>query len=362
MKINVINRHICLLFCFSVVFLLTFFKSWIFALLIVIPILYVWYTKTSFIKTTIYLFLSLIPCLIYFFIKDFNFLTYLNSLIQTKTGFNLRKYISSYLDRSYDDLTSNFIKLMVLNIKIDESYYLYKKIANLSVVYLIVISGFHLMFIKKIFNFLFKKFPKIAFLVNTILFVFYCYPLNFSYSVLRVLLTHLFSIISKKYSNGIYESTSMSGMLCLICFPSSCFSLSFGLSYICTFAVIYVISLEIKNKILEKILINVCAIIISLPMIMSIDSNISLIAIINSFIFSYFFCFVFVYFFMFGFILFLYPIHHLLTLLVFNVVEGFNIINITVSLNIFNTWLTCAYYILFFLIIMITYKRNNFQW
>lgn len=163
MKINVINRHICLLFCFSVVFLLTFFKSWIFALLIVIPILYVWYTKTSFIKTTIYLFLSLIPCLIYFFIKDFNFLTYLNSLIQTKTGFNLRKYISSYLDRSYDDLTSNFIKLMVLNIKIDESYYLYKKIANLSVVYLIVISGFHLMFIKKIFNFLLRNFLKLLF-------------------------------------------------------------------------------------------------------------------------------------------------------------------------------------------------------
>ncbi|MDE6477511.1 MAG: ComEC/Rec2 family competence protein [Mycoplasmoidaceae bacterium] len=185
---------------------------------------------------------------------------------------------------------------MILNKKVGDSYTLYKKMIDMSIVYLIVISGFHLMFIKKITNLIFKKIPFFQFIFNFFLFFFYVYLLNFNASVLRVFLC---LIISKCLKNkNLYDTTALSGIIVLLFVPSLCFSLSFQLSYICTFGVIFIVSLTIKSKILEKILINTCAVVISLPLVLSINNQISILAIINSFIFGYFFCFVFVYFFL----------------------------------------------------------------
>lgn len=224
------------------------------------------------------------------------------NLINEKQGFSIKNLMANYLDKEYDSLTSLFIKLMILNIEVDESYHLYKKMISLSIVYLIVISGFHLMFIKKLIGFIFKKNPKIGLTINLTILLLYSYILNFSMSVFRVFLTIVFSKLTSKKCKGDYEFTAMSGILCLFCFPSVCFSLSYPLSYICTFGIIYVGSLEIKNLILEKVFMNIVAIVLSLPFVLSINKEISLLAIINSFIFSYFLCFVFVYFFFFEFI------------------------------------------------------------
>lgn len=354
------SKHLVFLLILSVIFLLTFYKNIIYTLLFPTIFIYQFFSKVSFRKVIIYLILSFIPSLMYFFVKEFNFLAFLCNFINTKTNFILSEKISNFLDLKYDSLTANFIKLMILNIKAEESYILYKKMINLSIVYLIVISGFHLMFIKKITNFIFKKIAIFQFIFNFFLFFFYSYLLNFNASVLRVFLC---LIISKCFkSKNQYDITSFSGILILFFIPSLCFSLSFQLSYICTFGVIFVISLSIRNKIIEKIMINIFAILISLPFVISINSEISLLAIINSYIFAYFFCFIFMYFFLSWFLTFLWPIHYFITALVFNLIEGFNIINIKISLNFHNLYLSCSYYILIFLIIMITYKKTNYQW
>lgn len=354
------SLHLLYLFLMSVIFLLVIYKSRIYLLLFTMLIIYQYFSTIRFKRILVYLFISIIPSLIYFFIKDFNFLHFFCDLINTKQGFSICNKMSEYLDKKYDQLTANFIKLMVLNIKLDESYDLYKKMINLSVVYLIVISGFHLMFIKKLTHLIFKKIPKFEYFFNLFLFLFYSFLLNFSFSVLRVFLNLITNKIIK--NNNQYESTALAGLVNLLFIPSSCFSLSFDLSYICTFAVIFVITLQINNKILEKILINICAVIVSLPFVLSINKDISMLAILNSFVFGYFFCFIFVYFFLFGFIYFLLPIHYFLTSIVFLIVEGFNILNIKISLNFNNLYFSCSYYILIFLIIMNTYKKTNFQW
>lgn len=355
-----IKKHWVFLLMISVFFLLVFYKNIAYILLFLIALGYVFLTKISWKRTIVYLILSLVPSFIFFFIKDFNLFTFLCNFINNKVNFNLSEKICDFLDSKYDDRTASFIKLMILNKKVGDSYTLYKKMIDMSIVYLIVISGFHLMFIKKITNLIFKKIPFFQFIFNFFLFFFYVYLLNFNASVLRVFLC---LIISKCLKNkNLYDTTALSGIIVLLFVPSLCFSLSFQLSYICTFGVIFIVSLTIKSKILEKILINTCAVVISLPLVLSINNQISILAIINSFIFGYFFCFVFVYFFLTWFLVFLLPIHQFITMIVFNIIEGFNIINIKISLNFSNLYLSCSYYILCFVIIMITYKKTNYQW
>lgn len=356
------NYHFLFLLMLAVIIMLTIFKDAIYILLLTIPFVYAWYNKLKLKLILIFSILSFIPSIIYFLIKDFNFLVYFVNLINEKQGFSVRDLMSNYLDNKYDPLTSSFIKLMILNIKVDESYYLYKKMISLSIVYLIVISGFHLMFIRKLVEFIFKKVPKISLAINLIIFFFYSFILNFSMSVFRVFLTMVFSKLTSRRCKGEYEFTAMAGVFCLFCFPSVCFSLSYALSYICTFGIIYVASLEIKNFILEKVLMNIVAIILSLPFVLSINKEISLLAVINSFIFSYFFCFVFIYFFFFWYIWILWPIHDFITQLVFMIVNGFNVINIMVMFSFQNKWFNCSYYLLCFITIMITYKKIKYSW
>ncbi len=354
------NRHLLCLLLLCVIFLLVFLKDVRCLSLLLMVVLYKSFTNISFKRLIFYFVISFVPTIMFFAIKNFNFLTFLCNLINTKMKFNIRDLMCNFLDSKYDQTTSNFIKLMILNVKIDDGYVLYNKMIDLSIVYMIVISGFHFLFIKKIINIIFKNHEKLQFISNFFILFFYSYLLNFTVSILRVFLSLIITKFTK--SKNPFDVFSVSGLILLFTIPSLCFSLSFQLSYICTFGVIFISTLEMKNKVLEKILINVFAIIISLPFVLSINKEISLIAFINSFIFSYFFCFIFVYFFFFWFVTFLAPIHYVLTYIVFALIEGFNIINIKICLNISNLYLSCSYYILLFVIIMITYKKTNFQW
>ena len=146
--------------------------------------------------------LAFIPFGLIFITKNFNVFKILQPWFDQIFHFSLKQSLIEYINNSYDEKTASFIKLLILNYKDQYAKAVYNQMINLSIVYLIVIGGFHLSILKKVINFCFKKHFKIALIVNLLLIFFYSYLLSFSISACRVLITMICGLLLKKYSNN----------------------------------------------------------------------------------------------------------------------------------------------------------------
>ena len=80
-----------------------------------------------------------------FAIGNFNCFQHFAEWINKIFGFSLRNKIMEFINNSYDDETKSIINLFIFNYKDEYSYEIYQIMINLSIVYLIVIGGFHLL-------------------------------------------------------------------------------------------------------------------------------------------------------------------------------------------------------------------------
>jgi ComEC/Rec2-related protein len=165
---------------------------------------------------------------------------------------------------------------------------------DMSVAYLIVISGFHLSIFKYLINKICKH-KKTSITINLVFIGFYCYLLNFSLSATRVLLCMVINLLTRKRLNK-YDVLGLSGLISIFLNPSSPLNYGFCLSYLCTATIYLVYDLNISNFFIEKILVNLCAIIVSLPFVLLMSKHISIWALLFSVILSYVFIIVFIYF------------------------------------------------------------------
>ena len=165
---------------------------------------------------------------------------------------------------------------------------------NLSIVYLIVISGFHLSLLRSINRKIFKSHTRIEYILSLCIIFFYTYLLSFSISANRVIITMFLSPIIKRYSKSKYDYISLSGFVSMIIYPKIAVNLGFCMSYFCTYGIVFIISFKIKNYFLRTLSINLVATILSLPFVIQINENISLFAVLNSLMFSSLFCFLFI--------------------------------------------------------------------
>ena len=322
---------------------------------------YIFYIKLPIIKIVIYLILAFIPFGLIFITKNFNVFKILQPWFDQIFHFSLKQSLIEYINNSYDEKTASFIKLLILNYKDQYAKAVYNQMINLSIVYLIVIGGFHLSILKKVINFCFKKHFKIALIVNLLLIFFYSYLLSFSISACRVLITMICGLLLKKYSNNKYDRISLSGFLSLIIAPSIVKNIGFSLSYICTLGVCFIYSLKIKNHLLNQIVINVVSTLISLPFIYQINHSINVFSILNSLIFTYIFAFVFLIMLMIFWIKWIWFIHYLITIFVINAVNCFNLISITINLFDFNPLINTIYFsfLITIIIVISNIKSNN---
>ena len=83
------------------------------------------------------------------------------------------EYIYTKEPGGFNNDLSLKIRDLILNYKDQYAKAVYNQMINLSIVYLIVIGGFHLSILKKVINFCFKKHFKIALIVNLLLIFFY---------------------------------------------------------------------------------------------------------------------------------------------------------------------------------------------
>ncbi|MDR3163695.1 MAG: ComEC/Rec2 family competence protein [Mycoplasmataceae bacterium] len=231
---------------------------------------------------------------------------------------------------------------------------------DLSIVYLIIVSGFHLAIIKRIINIIFKKRYAIANLVSTTIIFVYLYFLNFAVSAFRVFSTLILSIFLRRRCNSPYEILGLSGLISLLLGPSIAFNAGFCLSYLCTAGIIFIGTLNINNIFLEKVLINLIAIVISLPFVLTMNRYISFWVLFNSFIFAYFFCFIFLALLFTFWIVWFLPLQDYITSGAWWLIKIALVNNIKIYINPFAPWVEVIYYQAIFLtIILINYHYHD---
>lgn len=225
------------------------------------------------------------------------------------------------------------MNLFIFNKKDDYSYDIYKIVGNLSISYLIVISGFHLNMLKRVINKVICKPKFLAEILSLCIILFYTYLLNFSISTSRVLISMLLGYLLPKNKNR-YTKTACAGILSMTIYPQIIKDIGFNLSYICTFFVIYILSYQIKNFFINQILICFVCTMVSLPFIATINNQVSLFAVINSLLFTYFINILFVILILIFLIKWIYPMQKYLCWFTTNVITAFNVLNISINLTV----------------------------
>lgn len=325
-------------------------------LLGIIPItIYFYKTKTWLVF--LFLIISLLLILWCYFLSSFSILDLLYSLINKLTTISIRDNLVSWINNSYNQQTSSFINMIVLNVKNSLSYPMYDKLVDLSIVYMVVISGFHLTILKYVIKKVFKN-KVISNTINISFIFFYCFLLKFSLSAMRVLLCLLIKLISKNKVNK-YDILGISGLILIFLNPNASINYGFCLSYLCTCVIYFIFDLKIENVFWEKVLINVSAILISLPFVLMMNKQISIWSLFLALIFTYIFCFIFIYFLFTFWIIWIAPFHNLLINTIIHIIYAFTLVNIVIKFDWLPTLVVCSYYYVYFLLIIYFNNKNK---
>ncbi len=213
---------------------------------------------------------------------------------------NFKKLIFNYFDHSYSIEIASFIKLILFNIKSNEVIVFYKQVVDLGIVWLICISGFHISLLSRLIKKIFFKIPRVGKYVNIVVIAFYSFLLNFSYASISVLLKLCFDWLFKRYEIVKLNKLGLIGLsICL--FNPVCFqSYGFLLSFLICIGAHCIAKLELNNKIINSLLINITAFIVTIPFVVEMNHKIAILSFINAFIFTYFSSFLFIYFIVFA--------------------------------------------------------------
>lgn len=341
-------------FYFCVIFItVNIFLTYWSLLLAIIPIVYLILTKPK--RWYLIIACGLLGVgavlVIYHFVGTYGVFSHLSTWIEKLIHVNLRQTIVNYVNNGYDIRTASFINMILFNVKTTVIYPVYNHMIDLSVVYLIVVSGFHIAILKKLINWIFYKHRKIANIINLVVIIFYSYLLNFATSILRVLLMHIVTLFSYKRKVSNIDRVCIPGIFTILVCPSCCLSYGFCMSYFCTIVIIYLVSLNIVNKLIMQILINSCCVLITLPYVILMNGKISIFAVINGFVFSYLFAVIFVWCLLTFWIIWIAPLQAAIVWLVIQIVNGFFLFNTTVIINNFNGWKIICYQIICSLLI-----------
>lgn len=272
------------------------------------------------------------------FAPNFSLVYYLTLKNPIRTG------ISNFFDQHYEQETADFIKLILLNIKSQNTYVFYKQVVDLGVVWLFCMSGFHISLLSKIIRKIFSKKPQIMYWTNVIVIGLYSWILNFSYSSMRVWFKQISNKWLKQNEVNRYDQLGFVGLaICL--FNPACFaSVGMILSFSICIVVYFLIKFNLNNKILMSLLINISAFIITLPFIIDMNHKISLLTFINSFVFVYFSSFIFLYNFIFAWMPFLAVVHRGIIVSSYVLIGNISFSNVFIYSSSWLVWVKFIYF------------------
>lgn len=341
-KINIILNHNFPLFgmlCFCCVIYLGFICNyWFLIFLLLVPLAFL---KHKVNKYQIIMIVSIL--LIFIILTAFASRFSIIDLINKRPKFT-RNAILNFFDNHYSKEISSFIKLILFSIKSNESWVFYKQTVDLGVVWLICISGFHISLMSRIIKWIFKKRPKLGKYIDIVIIGFYSFLLNFSYASLRILLKLCYEYVFYKFNIKKFDKLGLIGItLCLLnpkCFVNYGFLLSFT---ICSLTY-FVSKLNLNNKVISTLLINLFASLLSIPFLVEMNHKISLLTFINTFVFSYFSIIIFLYFLIFCLMPFMAIIHNWVMIATYVLVGNISFSNIFLYLQSWPIWGIFIYY------------------
>jgi competence protein ComEC len=186
-----------------------------------------------------------------------------------------------------NEKSSPFLRLILFSDRSEDEEF-YFKLKDLSILHLFVISGFH---INILFNFLSKytlKLFKSQFVILGFI-VPYLYLLNFSIPSLKAFIFLLFELISKKYLNKSFDRLTILTLVALVITitnPLSIFSYSFTLSMLASINLELLSRIKITNKLLRYLTQNLLMFLGVLPIILMINYEFNLLAVLFNMIMS----------------------------------------------------------------------------
>ncbi len=208
---------------------------------------------------------------------------------------------------------------------------------------------------------LLKQWKIIGEITSLVLILFFTYFLNFSIPTMRVIISIIVGYILKRYKVSTINIVAIGGLITLLIAPISYHLPGFLLSYACTIGIIYLYQFEFKYWLVKQLMVNFFAIIISLPIVLMMNQQISLFALINSFIFSYFILLLFFVLMLSFWMTFISVFVKYEVIFLINVIKAFGLLNILIKLNWFNDWMVNVYYSGLLLIVFTIKKYINYE-
>ena len=188
------------------------------------------------------------------------------------------------LGRIKDENVKSYISLVLFN---DKNNNIYDVSLNLSISYLIVISGLHINLLHKVVSSILSKiiYAKISEILSICFISLYLIIIGIPISSLRAFLTLFLSIVVSKLNK--FDKYFLVVIIVYILNPKSIFTLSYIYSFLLTFMIIYINDNLPNSKLLQSLLISTLSFFISVPINIKYNGAINLFSIIYSLLFTY---------------------------------------------------------------------------
>jgi len=339
------------LFCFlSCLYLACIVNYWYFLLLILIPFTFYKYEINT--QQLIFLILMfVIFSILIIFLSWFGIIKILRGYMKSY----VRKAIFRFFDRNYAKDVSNFIKLILFNEKNKDIIIFYRQTIDLGIVWLICVSGFHVSLLSRTITWCFRKIPNVGRYVNISIIAFYSYLLEFSYASLRILIKLILTPYFNTFKTKEFDRIGIVGFLIIMFNPVCIKDYGFLLSFLICIGANCIAKLNLNNKIINRILINVLAFLLTIPFVINMSHKISLFTFINAFIFNNISAIIFLYYLLFAWMPFMEIIHHGIMIGIFAIIGNISFSNIFIYFKQWQAYIIAIYYVVLFALLKIIY-------
>lgn len=301
---------------------------------------------------------SFVVIISYCFLNTLNKI-YLNDIIDNILHFSVRNKLIEIVKNNYSFKFANFINLLLFSYKNPNDLEIYQLSVQMSIVYLIIVSGFHINFYFFIIKKIFLKYKKIAEIFSIIFLFFICYLNEFNLSVLRAYLFVLYSIFFKKKK---FNLLNMSIINIFIFVPLVFTKMGFQMSCISVFLINLINKFQIKNKWIKWIIISVLIYFVLLPFNIKINNYVTIFAIFYSLIFTPIISGIYIYIFITTFLLFLAPVNEAVFNFFYNFLKFLSKYNIVIYFTNKNDVFWFFYLLFIFLLLLLFFyfrKEKN---
>lgn len=294
------------------------------------------------------------------YINQLNSFDFLNDFINKAIGIDFRKVINDFFIKTHGTLIGSFLSLILLNIKNSYSYPIYYKLISLSIVHLIVISGYHINVLCYFVSKVFKKYSSVEKLSFFFLSLIISYLNGFSASSLRVFCSSIFNLFQKTK----YHKTNLSLILIGLISPYTLTSIGFCMSYLGGRGIKVFTKMHGCGKMYESIFSSIFATIYIIPFLATINDSISLWGTFISLLFAPIFMVLYFLTLIFVWVNWLDPIFNFAYNFIFQLSNSLDSINVLIPISFFNNqWLMSTYYlVLEILNLFIFQRRNTTKW